>query len=155
MKLNNKYIMTAGIVLALASCDLDKFPEGQYVSDEQKENIVESRPNLITAEANAMAARLNFYGTISDDATTYHSDFGVPAVALQLESGGQDIVSSTSGYNWFNRSQNYADRDYADASGAEFIWKIFYNHMKAANDLLNLIDPDMSLPWPFLSLRKP
>lgn len=141
MKLNNKYIMTAGIVLALASCDLDKFPEGQYVSDEQKENIVESRPNLITAEANAMAARLNFYGTISDDATTYHSDFGVPAVALQLESGGQDIVSSTSGYNWFNRSQNYADRDYADASGAEFIWKIFYNHMKAANDLLNLIDP--------------
>lgn len=140
MKLNNNFIIIAGITLALASCDLDKFPEGQYVSDEQKENIIESRPNLITAEANAMAARLNFFGTISDDLNTYHSDYGVPAVSLQLESGGQDIVASTSGYNWFSRSQNYADRDYADASGAEFIWKIFYNHMKAANDLLKLID---------------
>ena len=127
MKLKNNYIIITGITLALASCDLDKFPEGQYVSDEQKENIIESRPNLITAEANAMAARLNFFGTISDDLNTYHSDYGVPAVSLQLESGGQDIVASTSGYNWFSRSQNYADRDYADASGAEFIWKIFYS----------------------------
>ena len=92
MKLNNNFIIIAGITLALASCDLDKFPEGQYVSDEQKENIIESRPNLITAEANAMAARLNFFGTISDDLNTYHSDYGVPAVSLQLESGGQDIV---------------------------------------------------------------
>ena len=44
MKLKNNYIIITGITLALASCDLDKFPEGQYVSDEQKENIIESRP---------------------------------------------------------------------------------------------------------------
>ena len=36
MKLNNNFIIIAGITLALASCDLDKVPEGQYVSDEQR-----------------------------------------------------------------------------------------------------------------------
>ena len=43
----------------MASCDLDKFPEGDYISEEQKEDIINGRPNLITAEVNAMAAKLN------------------------------------------------------------------------------------------------
>ena len=33
MKLTNKYMMFATAALLLASCDLDKYPEGQYVSD--------------------------------------------------------------------------------------------------------------------------
>jgi starch-binding outer membrane protein, SusD/RagB family len=72
MKLSNKYIAFAGVALLMASCDLDKFPEGDYISEEQKEDIINGRPNLITAEVNAMAAKLNTFGTISDDATTYH-----------------------------------------------------------------------------------
>ena len=38
MKMTNKYLMFASAALLLASCDLDKFPEGQYVSGEQKED---------------------------------------------------------------------------------------------------------------------
>lgn len=93
MKLTNKYMMFATAALLLASCDLDKYPEGQYVSDNQKEETIKDRPNLVTAEVNAMAAKLNAYGTISDDATTYHNDYGVPAVSMALESGGQDLVA--------------------------------------------------------------
>ena len=74
MKLSNKYIAFASVALLMASCDLDKFPEGDYISEEQKEDIINGRPNLITAEVNAMAAKLNTFGTISDDATTYHND---------------------------------------------------------------------------------
>ena len=96
----------------MASCDLDKFPEGDYISEEQKEDIINGRPNLITAEVNAMAAKLNTFGTISDDATTYHNDYGIPAVSMILESGGQDLVALVNGYNWFNTSQNYSDRVY-------------------------------------------
>lgn len=59
MKLSNKYIAFAGVALLMASCDLDKFPEGDYISEEQKEDIINGRPNLITAEVNAMAAKLN------------------------------------------------------------------------------------------------
>lgn len=37
MKLTNKYIMFATATLILASCDLDKYPEGQYwISDGRK-----------------------------------------------------------------------------------------------------------------------
>ena len=57
MKLTNKYMMFATAALLLASCDLDKYPEGQYVSDNQKEETIKDRPNLVTAEVNAMAAR--------------------------------------------------------------------------------------------------
>ena len=35
MKMTNKYLMFASAALLLASCDLDKFPEGQYVSGDQ------------------------------------------------------------------------------------------------------------------------
>ena len=53
---------------------------------------------------------------------------------------------TTSGYNWFNRCQNYADRLYT-SSEDELIWKIFYNHMDAANKVLLLTegteDPEM------------
>lgn len=151
MKIYNKYLLTAILAaLTVSSCDLDKFPEGQYVTEEQLEETNELRPNMVVSAVNAMAARMNFFGTISDDANTYHSDFGVPAVAIQLESGGQDFVSTTSGYNWFNRSQNYADRDYSMASGAEFIWKVFYNHILAANKVLlevpkEIEDPDLQI----------
>ena len=140
MKLTNKYMMFAIAALLLASCDLDKYPEGQYVSDNQKEETIKDRPNLVTAEVNAMAAKLNAFGTISDDATTYHNDYGVPAVSMALESGGQDLVALVTGYNWFNTSQNYSDRVY-DSSTDELIWKTFYNHLKAANSVLSLIDP--------------
>lgn len=131
--------MFASAALLLASCDLDKFPEGQYVSGDQKEDIINQRPNLITAEVNAMAAKLNVFGTISDDATTYHNDYGVAAVSQFLEQGGQDMPCSTSGYNWFGTAQNYSDRLYTSV-GDELIWKTFYNHMKAANNVLTLTD---------------
>ena len=46
MKLTNKYMMFATAALLLASCDLDKYPEGQYVSDNQKEETIKDRPNF-------------------------------------------------------------------------------------------------------------
>ena len=139
MKITNKYIIFASATLMLASCDLDKFPEGQYVSGDQKEDIIDQRPNLITAEVNAMAAKLNVFGTISDDLNTYHNDYGVAAVSQFLEQGGQDMPCSTSGYNWFGTAQNYSDRLY-NSVGDELIWKTFYNHLKAANNVLTLTE---------------
>ena len=130
-----KYMICASAALLLASCDLDKLPEGQYVSDSQKEDVIESRPNLITAEVNAMAAKLNVFGTISDDLNTYHNDYGIAAVYLLYEQGGQDMPATTSGYNWFSGAQDYSDRLYTSAED-ELIWKTYYNHMDAANNVL-------------------
>lgn len=142
MKYSNKYTLLSTVAitsLLLTGCDLDKFPESDKLTEDQKEDVIDKRPNLLVGEVNAMPAKLIAFETISDDANTYHSDYGVPAVAQQLDFGGQDMVATTSGYNWFSRSQNYADRDYSRVSGAEFIWKIFYNHMNAANNVLLLV----------------
>lgn len=136
MKITNKYWAFVGTLL-LASCNLDKFPEGQYIGDEQNQEVIDKRPNMVVAGVNAMASKLNTFGTISDDATTYHNDFGVAAVSQFLEQGGQDMPCTTSGYNWFGTAQNYSDRLYTSV-GDELIWKTFYNHMKAANDVLVL-----------------
>ena len=35
MKMTNKCLVFVGAALCLASCDLDKLPEGQYVGDGQ------------------------------------------------------------------------------------------------------------------------
>jgi hypothetical protein len=64
MKSSNKYIALAGVALLMASSEADKFHEGDYISEEQKEDIINGRPNLIDAEVNAMAAKLNTFGTI-------------------------------------------------------------------------------------------
>ena len=146
MKATNKYLLCASAALLLASCDLDKEMQGQYVSDDQKEDVIENRPNLITAEVNAMAAKLNIFGTVSPQEDPDHNDFGVAAVSLFLEQGGQDMPSTTSGYNWFGNALNYGDRVYSSSSD-ELIWKTFYNHMDAANNVLILTegsdDPQM------------
>jgi hypothetical protein len=139
MKMTNKYLMFAGVALALASCDLDKLPEGQYVGGEQNEDIIEQRPNMVIAGVNAMSAQLNVFGTISDDANTYHNDYGIAAVFQFYDQSCQDMPCTTSGYNWFNRSQNYSDRLY-DSSEGELIWKTYYNHLKAANDVIALTE---------------
>ena len=139
MKISNKYLAFASAALMLASCDLDKFPEGEQVTGDQKEEIINKRPNLITAEVNAMAAKLNMFGTISTDLTTYHNDYGVAAIAQMIDQSGQDMPVTTSGYNWFKRAQNFEDRVY-DSTDDELIWKTFYNHLKAANSVLALTE---------------
>lgn len=46
MKITNKYLMFVGVTLLLASCELDKEMEGQYIGGEQNENIIAQRPNM-------------------------------------------------------------------------------------------------------------
>lgn len=146
MKMTNKYLMFVSAALLLASCDLDKLPEGQYVGGEQNEGVIEQRPSMTVAAVNGMAAKLNAFATVSTAESPDHNDYGLAAVHQALEQGGQDMPCTTSGYNWFNRCQNYADRLYT-SSEDELIWKIFYNHMDAANKVLLLTegteDPEM------------
>ena len=132
MKITNKYLMFVGVTLLLASCELDKEMEGQYIGGEQNENIIAQRPNMTVAAVNGMSAKLNAFATVSTAEEPDHNDYGVAAVYQTLEQGGQDMPCTTSGYNWFNNSQTYADRIYT-SSLDELIWKTFYNHLDAEN----------------------
>ena len=56
MKITNKYLMFVGVTLLLASCELDKEMEGQYIGGEQNENIIAQRPNMTVAAVNGMSS---------------------------------------------------------------------------------------------------
>lgn len=142
MKLLNKYIVFVSVVLLMVFCDLDKFFEGDYIFEEQKEDIINGRFNLIIVEVNVMVVKLNIFGMILDDVIIYYNDYGIFVVFMILELGGQDLVVLVNGYNWFNIFQNYSDRVY-DSLSDELIWKMFYNYLKVVNNVLKLIVVDM------------
>ncbi len=77
---------------------------------------------LVTAEVNAMAAKLNAYGTISMMRQPIIMIMESRLSLWRWSLGGQDLVALVTGYNWFNTSQNYSDRVY-DSSTDELIWK--------------------------------
>ena len=76
MKITNKYLMFVGVTLLLASCELDKEMEGQYIGGEQNENIIAQRPNMTVAAVNGMSAKLNAFATVSTAEEPDHNDYG-------------------------------------------------------------------------------
>lgn len=74
MKITNKYLMFVGVTLLLASCELDKEMEGQYIGGEQNENIIAQRPNMTVAAVNGMSAKLNAFATVSTAEEPDHKD---------------------------------------------------------------------------------
>lgn len=141
MKIYNALATLVLGTLAFSSCDLDTLPAGDIVTESQKEEVMEADPTKLRATANGLKSGLIAYGTISDEANEYHYDFGYAAACLMWEASGQDFVSPYVGYNWFRDNMDFNDRVYTSDIN-EFLWKLFYNHMKTANDLIVMIPQD-------------
>lgn len=134
-------VLALGIT-TFTSCDLDKFPEGDVFTDSQKEDLVGNSPDRLAADVNGLASGLNRALILDSEP---HFDYGFPAVCLILESNGQDLWAAQTGYNWFSGPQAYNDRT-VSSEETEFIWKTFYNHIKTANDVLQLAPEDTQDP---------
>lgn len=132
---SNKYILLLTSVLFFASCDLTKIPEGSIVTEEQNNEIVADRPELLRVKLNAMKSGINVYGTISTSSTTYHNDYGVPAFSMKMDLSSEDMVSGNVGYNWFSSDLTFTNR-IPTSSYNKFIWMLFYNHIKTANECI-------------------
>ena len=66
-----------------------------------------------------------------------HTDFGLPAMMLYLDSRGADMVSTSTGYNWFANSLKYWDR--LDTYYPTHIaWRTLYYNIKEANSIIAL-----------------
>lgn len=127
------YILVAGLIF-FTSCDLDKLPSGDILTDTQKEDVITPAPEKLASDINGLAAGLTRYNVLNLD-NANHFDFGYPAVCLILESLGQDFVGPDDGYNWFRGPQNYTDKT-IDSEYSEFIWKTFYYNVFSANKVL-------------------
>lgn len=126
-------MMAASVMLTACDSILDTVPEGGTVVESQisEENI------------NVMAVGL--YQELIGGQNTFggedHTDYGIPAMYMRLESDGMDMVADATGYNHFNACLTYTDRLY-NSTGTLFIWYRNYKIIKACNELLKLIDPE-------------
>ena len=138
----NKYILLLSATMVVASCDLDKFPEGSTVTQDQKNEVVELLPDRISSELNGLKTGLYSHTNLLTDYNN-HMDYGFPAACMIYETAGQDLLTlnDQTGYNKFISSQRLLDRNITSTFNA-FLWKLYYKHMKTANDILKAIPAD-------------
>ena len=138
----NKYILLLSATMVVVSCDLDKFPEGSTVTQDQKNEVVELLPDRISSELNGLKTGLYSHTNLLTDYNN-HMDYGFPAACMIYETAGQDLLTlnDQTGYNKFISSQRLLDRNITSTFNA-FLWKLYYKHMKTANDILKAIPAD-------------
>lgn len=140
MKIISKIASLLVVATFFSACDIDTLPEGGTVTDKQKEEVVEMKPERIAADvanlASAMFAQFSVGGT-----QYYPIDFGYPSVCIINDYNGPDMVCTDNGYNWYTPACDYTDRDpgyivpYVE-------WTFYYDYLKAANDVLKAIPAD-------------
>jgi hypothetical protein len=131
-----KYIafFTLGSLL-LASCDLDVSPQGGTVTESVKEKVVNMEPSRVEADIVGMYATMIEF--IDDD---NHYKFGYPALCMMMDHN-TDMVCRGGGYDWFSSNAEFEDRNYT-SSRADYMWSTYYKQIKAANDIIGVIDRD-------------
>lgn len=144
MKVLNKFslicVCTTGLLVA--SCaDLDVVPEGSTFTQSQKDELMRD-PSKLQGDVNGLYSGLIEYGSITSwMGATQHYDFGYAAACMMYDATGMDVPSEYSGYNWFYHNMRYTDRT-ATAAHTYFMWKMYYSHIKTANDLIGIIPTD-------------
>lgn len=142
MKINKLYIVGVIPFLFAGCVDLDTMPEGGTLTSDQKEEIVKENPTRLAAEIAGMTASVGKQGCVFPNRNPFRDDdAGYPTVCLSQDLNGADMVSDDSGYNWFSVSSGYDDRSETYAN-PYMRWAVFYNQLKLANDILEIIPED-------------
>ena len=134
----NKSILLLSSVFVMAACDLDKYPEGSTMTQDQKDEVISMIPERIESELNGLKSGLNVLGTLGNpNSTGYHFDYGFPAICMIYDQAGQDMTCKNDaiGYNKYISQQKFRDRITTSVFN-EFIWMNYYNHLKTANDCI-------------------
>ena len=139
MKYNKYYILgifAAGLMTVSCS-DLDTEPAGQLTGEQYAESL-EKDPSLLAASVSAINYTIAKEYCVLGASQGRADDFGWPAQCLSEGCNSADISGIVSGYNWFSTPSTYSDRTYNYANPYER-WALFYNQIKACNDLLDQI----------------
>lgn len=139
MKMTKKiWTILAGTAL-LASCELDTLPEGGTVTEEQKQEVAEIKPERIAADVANLASTMFMQFTVGG--TSYYAiDFGYPSICIAYDYNGPDMICTDNDYNWYTPACDYTDRN-PDYIVPYVEWTFYYNYLKAANDILAVISP--------------
>lgn len=146
MKSIYKVLTFAGIATAvtLTGCyDMDTLPMAEDLTAEQKDDAREANPGLTRAGIAGIAAMFSTQGQVLGD--DVHSDFGVPALMLGLDSRGVDMVSPYTGYNWFRGFMAFSDCN-VNSDATNMAWNYYYRQILACNDAIGSINAESDDP---------
>lgn len=123
---------------SLGACaDLDTEILDNYVSTEQKQDVLELDP------AKASASVMGVYSQFSTifSVNTEHYDFGYPAAMIGFDSQGVDYISKNSGYNWF-AMYNSLSSNAPTSIRSGMLWYYQYSQINTVNTLVGSIPAD-------------
>lgn len=139
MKNLNKIFLIALAAAGVSSCaDLDTQYYGAYVTDDQKQNALESNPDLADAAVSAIFTQFGAYqGQYGGSNGQY--DFGYPSIMIGLDQQTADVAAPNTGYNWFASWSEYtAPNQNGRPSG--MLWLETYKQISVTNSLISTID---------------
>ncbi|MBP5418897.1 MAG: RagB/SusD family nutrient uptake outer membrane protein [Bacteroidales bacterium] len=136
-----KYITLLAVGSIFAACeDLDTQPEGDTVTGEQKIEVYKNDPDRGLSAVNAVYTQMKTYEPNYDAlGGSAHSDFGYASIMAYTDRNGEDMVSKSTGYNWFSNSIDYANRVRGQYN-TQIIWNDLYSYIKVSNDILSSFD---------------
>ena len=118
---------------------LETEPNGSTITSKQKEETLQNDPSKSSAGVNSLYAQFNECFGVFGESTGRHNDIGFPAVMLFTDANGEDLVSSTTGYNWFGDTVDFDARDY-NGYTAELVWGTLYKMIANCNNILAVAD---------------
>lgn len=138
------FAVTACFAWVFTGCqNLDMSPEGNTVTQKQKEEVMILDPSKASAGVNAIFAQFSQYEPNYDafGRIGRHNDFGYPTIMLCTDGNGYDVVSEDNGYNWMGFDLDYSDRDFTSYE-ARMVWNDLYKQIFTANNVIVGIDPE-------------
>lgn len=142
MKTIKSLLALTAVSMVVSGCnDLSQEPFGSYVTQGQKEQILEDNPDMAAASVNALPQMVSVVFGLYPD-SNHHGDFGWPSLMLVLDSRGMDMPSDLLGYNWYSAALEMSDfgGTYFDNL---FMWRTNYNLINSSNAVIGLIDPEV------------
>lgn len=138
MKWYNYSVAAILLGVMLAGCTkLDTEPTGSTITSKQKEEVIASNPDMISASVSGITAMFSVYcNVLSDD----HTDFGYPSIMLALDTRGTDLVGDDIGYNWFSRGLDLISDRTFNYRETRIVWATLYNQIYAANQVVGVMD---------------
>jgi len=141
---NIKIAALAFSVLALGACKgfNDMVPEGGTLLESQIKETTNADPTRIDAVYNGMYTKL---GTPKSCGYSTPDDFGFIMIGFSGDLEAADVVMPNSNYNWFSVCGELSSRT-ATYRNPLIRYKIPYDVISAAHDVINSLDPESTDP---------
>ena len=124
------YILAIFAAVALVSCDLNQYPGGSTITEDQYNDM----DNVAEGTVKGVYTLLYAYGG-------EHDYFGQRGIDLATDLSCGDIAMSSQRYGWF------VDDEYGRTYGrAGYFWSFYYNIIRNCNKAINALDKQGGRP---------